>query len=571
MSRNKRIPLKTTRWVCALVASIVTCGFVPVCAAEGHATATATDGAGRVNATEGGGMVNVPDGPAPRPKLVVGIFVEGLTADYVDLLRSNFGEQGFKRILDKGVSIRNVDYGPGIDATAATAMLVSGAAPAVNGVPSATVWDVTTRREYPVLLDGALAGSYSESQLTPAPLLVSTLSDEVRISDGGLGQVHAIAADPQIAILLAGHAGNSGFWISDSNGKWVSSTTYRETPVPVSRRNVGLTLASRLDTMAWEPLISLDRYPDLPAYKKLYPFRHTFPSRQLDRFKWFKSTPMANREIAATAADYITTLGLGTRDVTDMVSVGLDVTPYLHGREADNRIEAMDAVLRLDRDIATIIDAVERGPGMERTLLFVAGTPAPSGGKRDEEKWGIPTGEFSPRKAVSLLNMYLMAIHGNGEWVSGYHNGFFYLNRQLIKDRGLSDAELRRESAEFLARMAGVSDVYTLDDILARRAGDNPTALHRNISPNHAGDLMVMVNPGWEVTDGNNDETTADRPQAQLPVVRWQATTSPVYILSPTLSSTEIVSETDARAIAPTLARILRIRSPNAANVKPVI
>ena len=534
-----------TRIVCALVASMVSIAAVG-----------ARPGA---------------KAPASRPTLVVGIFVEGLTAEYVDLLRSNFTEGGFERLISDGVTLRNVDYGPGMDATAATAVIVSGAAPVVNGVPSAKAWDITTRREYPILLDPKLAGSYSEQQLTPAPLLVSTLSDEIRISDGGLGQVHSIAPDPQIALLLAGHAGNSSFWISDVNGKWTTSTHFRETPTPIARRNVGLTLASRLDTMAWEPSIPLDRYPDLPEYKKLYPFRHTFPSRDTDRFKIFKTSAISNREVATTAAEYISTLSLGNRGVTDMHSNGVNVSPYQYGREADNRIETMDALLRLDRDIASIVKAVENGPGMANTLLFVAGTPAPSGGKRDEERWGIPSGEFSPRKAVSLLNMYLMALHGNGEWVSGYHNGFFYLNRSLIKERGMNDADLRREGAEFLARMSGVSDVYTLDDIIARRAGDDPTALHRNISANHAGDLLVMVNPGWEVTDGEEYESvkTAEE-RAQLPVVRWQATTSPVYILSPGLDASEIIERIDARAIAPTLARILRIRSPNAASAAPI-
>lgn len=140
---------------------------------------------------------------------------------------------------------------------------------------------------------------------------------------------------------------------------------------------MGLTLASRLDTMAWEPSISLDRYPNLPEYKKLYPFRHTFPSRDTDRFKIFKTSAISNREVATTAAEYISTLSLGKRGVTDMLSIGVNVSPYLYGREADNRIETMDALLRLDRDIASIVKAVENGPGMANTLLFVAGTPAP--------------------------------------------------------------------------------------------------------------------------------------------------------------------------------------------------
>lgn len=536
--------LMTSRIACAMVASMVTIGIAA-------ASTRAKD-------------------PSPRPTLVVGIFVEGLTADYVNLLRSNFGPDGFNRLIVDGVTIENIDYGPGIDATAATAMLVSGAAPAVNGIPSARVWDTTKRIDYPVLLDAESIGSFTEQAMTPAPLLVSTLADEVRISDGGLGVVHAIAADPQVAILLGGHAGNSSFWISDITGKWTTSRHYRETPSPIARRNVGFNLPVRIDTMAWEPALELSLYPDLPEYKKLYPFRHTFPSRQADRFKIFKTSAPANREIAATAVDYISTLSLGKRGVTDMLSLGFNVCPYLYGRDADNRIETMDAYVRLDADIAGIIRAIEKGPGMDKTLFFVAGTPAPAGGKRDEEKWNIPSGQFSPRKAVSLLNMYLMAIHGNGEWVSGYHNGYFYLNRQLLKERGIKDSDMRREAADFLARMSGVSDVYTLDDILARRAGDTPSALRRNISATHAGDLLVMVNPGWEISD-EIDGQTVNLEQSSLPVVRWQATTSPIYIMAPSLSAGEITERVDARAIAPTIARQLRIRSPNAASVSPLL
>lgn len=513
----------------------------------------------------------MPAPPKARPTLVVGIFVEGLNADYVDLLRSNMTNDGFNRLISEGLTLRNVGFGPGIDATAATAMLVTGASPAVNGIPSEQVWDPVTRREHPVLLSPELAGSYTEQQLTPEPLLVSTLADELRISDGGLGQVHVVSADPQTAILLAGHAANSAYWLDTSNGRWTTTRYYRDTPSPISRRNVGITLAHRIDTMAWEPLIALDRYPDLPSYKKLYPFRHTFPARETDRYKHFGQSPLATSELTSIAADYISTLSLGKRGVTDMVALTADVTPWLYGREADNRIETMDAYLRLDRDIARLVQAIDNGPGMANTLLLVAGTPAPSGSKRDEERWHIPSGQFSPRKAISLLNMYLIAIHGNGEWVRGYHNRFFYLNSDLIKERGVDLDLIRRQSAELLAKMSGVSEVYTIDDILSRRAGDDPAALQRNITPGFAGDVLISVNPGWEISDSAEGVEAETASQARQPVVRWQSTSSPVYIIAPSVSrATELVEPVDARAVAPTVARILRIRSPNAASLPPV-
>ncbi len=76
--------------------------------------------------------------------------------------------------------------------------------------------------------------------------------------------------------------------------------------------------------------------------------------------------------------------------------------------------------------------------------------------------------------------MYLIALHGNGDWVTGYFNRNFYLNQRLIKENRLDASDVRAEAAEFLARMSGVSGVYTIDDIIASRAGDNANELKRN-------------------------------------------------------------------------------------------
>ena len=50
-------------------------------------------------------------GTPVRPQLVVGIVVEGLEQDYVDLLRESFGQGGFNRLLSRGVVIPALAYG----------------------------------------------------------------------------------------------------------------------------------------------------------------------------------------------------------------------------------------------------------------------------------------------------------------------------------------------------------------------------------------------------------------------------------------------------------------------------
>ena len=495
-----------------------------------------------------------------RPSLVVGIVVEGLSMDYIDLLRPQMVDGGLRRLLEDGVAITNLDYGTALDGAAATATLFTGASPSVTGIGASTVYDATSRRAQSVLTDPAVIGNFTNETLSPSALKASTLADELRIDAGGLGYVYAIASEPEQAIILAGHAGNSGFWVNDATGKWATTTHYKDLPQAAQTRNRLQANEFRLDTMQWTPVIPVADLPDLPAYKKLYPFRHAFPRTMAHRYKEYKKSPMVNADITSMAADYLTSFSLGKREYTDMLNLGYTLQPYAYGREADVRPETMDAYLRLDRDLKRLFTIIEeKGPGMDHTMVFLAGTPVTNRTRRDDEKWGTPFGEFSSRKAVSLLNMYLMAIYGNGEWVSGYHNGQLYLNRQLAKDRNKDLDEIRSESARFLTRMSGVTNAWTINDVIDRRATDNPEATRRNTVVDTAGDVFVAIAPGWQEVD---DDSDTDTPQTTL---RAATTVAPAFILAPGIRKQTIDTPTDARVLAPTVAGILRIRSPNGA------
>ncbi len=508
---------------------------------------------------------STPQEPRKRPALVVGIVVEGLSMDYIDLLRHRFTEGGFRRLLENGVTVSDLDFGTPLDGAAATAMLFTGASPAVNGIGASAVYDPEARRVNPVLLDPETIGNFTDETLSPKGLAASTIADELRIDGGGLGYVYSIAPDAVEAIILAGHTANSAFWINDATGKWATTTFYKDLPTPAQNLNHREPNEYRLDTLQWTPLLPLDRLPDLPTYKKLYPFRHTFPRASATRYKAYKNSPAVNTDITRLAADYINILALGKRESTDMLNLGYTLQPFIYGREADNRAETMDAYLRLDRDLGRLFDAIEqKGPGMDRTLVFLAGTPLTNRSRRDDEKWNIPFGEFSSRKAVSLLNMYLMAIHGNGEWVSGYHDGQLFLNHKLIKERNKDLTAMRDESARFLTRMSGVTNAWTVDDVIDRRATDNPDAMRRNTVVATAGDVFVTIAPGWQEVD---DDSDTDTPRT---TVRAASATAPAFILIPGESARTIAAPTDARALAPSVAGILRIRSPNGAALPPV-
>ena len=496
--------------------------------------------------------------PPKKPQLVVGVVVEGLQAEYLNLLDQYFCDGGFKRLMRDGAVIENVEYGPGIDAAAATAMIYTGAAPAINGVSGTTVYDAVRQVSYPVMLDPSKIGNYTNETYSPGAILVSTLSDEVRIDNAGTGYVHSIAPEAVQAIIMSGHAGNSAFWINDVNGKWATTTYYKDVPSPISARNFSAPLSAKLDTLEWTPSLPLDRYPDIPDYKRIYPFRHTFAGGDKDRFVKFKQSAPVNREITSIATDYINSMHLGTDGAMDMLNIYYTLAPFPGAKDADHRLELMDSYLKLDQDLQRLLKAIDAATS-NNAVVFVAGTPQSAGNKPDDPKWAIPHGEFSPRRAMSLLNMYLMALHGTGDWVTGYHNGQFYLNKELIKDKGLDLRAIRTDAADFLMRMSGVSDAWTIDDIVGNRVGHRPDMVRRNTNVNHCGDLFIAVNPGWEIVEEQTGGMT------RRSMSRAAGTTAPFIIMAPSVEPSRIDVPADALSIAPTVARVLRIRSPNAA------
>ncbi len=492
-----------------------------------------------------------------RPAMVIGIVVEGLSDDYLELLKPQFVDGGFNRLMKNGVRMTDISFGPGLDPTAATAVIYTGASPMVNGIPAAAVYSPSTNVSSPILLDAKSMGNFTDETYSPKNLKVSTLSDEVRMDSDGDGFVYSIAADPQISIILSGHAANGAYWIYDRTGNWASSIYYRDMPKIISNRNYRTPLRSRLDTMKWEPSIDISLFPLLSKSEKTKSFSHTFPSKQYDRYARFKSTPMANKEVTDIGIDLINAMSLGYDNAMDMLNLAYTVTPH-----EGSRAETIDLYLRLDKDLARLFETAEKVSGAGNTTIFLSGLPSTGQYPTDDVKWRVPTGEYSIKKALSLLDMYLMATHGNADWVTGYNNKQFYLNRKLITDKGLNLANFRTEVADFLARMAGVCNVFTIDDVIAARVGADPQALKRNISVEHSGDVFVEINPGWQIVDDPSLSASKKRHGAE----RMNSNRIPAFILTPSISSHRIDYPVDARAIAPAIARTIRIRAPNAAS-----
>ena len=493
-----------------------------------------------------------------RPKLVVGIVVDQLRTDYLEYLRSMFAQGGFNKLMTDGVYLRNVDFkGANPDIVSATAALYTGATPAKTGVPSAIVFDPSAVRARHVLAD-------SHDSYSPEALRLSTISDEIAVDGLGLGLVYSLSADPGQAVIMAGHAGTSAYWLNENNGRWSTSPYYKETVPLMTGRAARAGIDARIDTMQWKPMLSLDKYPGLPAQKKIYPFRYTFPRSDREVYSRFNASPLANREITDVAIEYLRQLKLGSRSESiDMLNIGYTAAPYKYAKDADIRLELQDSYLRLDKDIDRLLSAIDKYVGLSNTLIYLSSTGYYQENGTDDAKYRIPTGNFSARRAISLLNAYLSAKYGNAQYIAAYHNGHFFLEARTLEAKRLQTDEVAVEAALFLSQMAGVQETYTQKEIISALSGD-AAEIRNSVDIKHAGHIIVDFTPGWTVTDDTSYPETTH-------TVRSAMVATPFFIMGPGLPAQTISDVIDASLLAPTVTSTLRIRSPNGASSRPLL
>lgn len=497
---------------------------------------------------------------AQSPKIVVGIMVDQLRTDYLEQLRPYFGTKGFNRLIKEGVYIPDVDFKNTVsDAPAGTAVIYTGAWPSVNGVPGAKTLDVVNKRNVATL---AADRTKAASDYSPQNLRLSTIADELFIANGNLSRIYSIAGDPQVAVIAAGHAGNSAIYLDEFRGKWTTPMYYGTLVSTVNNRNNTSPLSKKLKTTLWKPLHDSGFYSFGTNWTG-GDFTYGFNGNGTEVYNRFKQSAPFNAETTDVAIDLLKTIKASKASPTSgMLNVAYTLSPVNFDLDSDNRPELIDSYMRLDSELGRLLDAIDRDYGMGNAVIFLSSTGYAKEPSIPELNARIPSGEITLKKAESLLNSYLSASYGNGDYVSLIRDGQLFLDAQLADKKGIDIKKLRTEAKNFLLKMGGVSEVFTIDEILHSN-NSRSEAMALGIDAKNAPDLLIFFTPGWTVTDDNVYPATSS-------VARFTSPATPAFILAPAFEPETITYSVDATAIAPTVATAINIRAPNGAIAKPL-
>ena len=81
--------------------------------------------------------------------------------------------------------------------------------------------------------------------------------------------------------------------------------------------------------------------------------------------------------------------------------------------------------------------------------------------------------------------------------ITTYFHPYVYLNRKVIAEKGLDQAEVERAVAEELTRFDGVALAVSSSALLVGEVPDTPLikSVLRNYNPNRSGDIYVVFEP----------------------------------------------------------------------------
>jgi hypothetical protein len=494
------------------------------------------------------------------PKLVVSIVVDQLRGDYLQYFSSVFGEKGFKRLINKGLFYHQVEFGfPNVGEASAIATIYTGAYPFYHGICTDERFDFEHNKEVSIIADPNYLGNYTSGNYSPLALLCSTLGDELKIATEGNCRVFSIAPNTAGAILSAGKYANAAFWLDDYNGKWATTTYYKDIPGYVDQFNASEAIGNFSDK-TWSQAHS--HYIGFPYSKTGGFFTYKFEKGEKKLYNKIKQTPIINAEITALAEKFLEYAGFGDQDNPDLLMLTYYAGDYKTETNYDAfSYEIQDTYYRLDKELEKLFDIIDRKVGMRHTLIVLTSTGYYDSNTLSSGKYK-PYGSFYPNRCTSLLNMYLTATYGQGNWVEAYYNNQIYLNKKLIEDKQVDRRELIANAAEFVAQFSGVQDVTTLGQWLIDDSGRS-AAFRRGMNKKYSGDLFIELQPGWVVV---NEASAANKPHYE----RNTAILCPLFFLGEYIKEEQVYRKIKATEIAPTLAFILRIRPPNGAKDMPL-
>jgi predicted AlkP superfamily pyrophosphatase or phosphodiesterase len=512
-----------------------------------------------------------------RPKLVVGIVVDQMRWDYLYRYYDRYGAGGFKRLLNEGFTCENamINYLPSFTAVGHTCIF-TGSVPSLAGITGNEWIEQLSGKSMYCTGDSSVrtvGDNGHEGEMSPRNLLVSTITDELRMATNFQSRVVGISLKDRAAILPAGHTANAAFWLSDNSGHFISSTYYMDQlPDWVNQFN-GANPIQKLIARGWNTLYPLGSYDQSDSLNQSYEgkFKNeteaVFPHRIQDVYESsrgsFRSTPFGNSLTLEFAEAAISGYHLGRGKATDFLTINCASTDYVGHMFGPNSVEIEDTYLRLDQDLSKFFAFLDERVGKGQYTVFLTADHGSAHAVGYMNKHNLPAGLWHAQPLLDSLNAILSNQFGVRHLVLSGQNYQVNYDMPAIHSAHLDFESIKKLSIEFLQKQPGIAYAVDVSNIgLAPLPEPVKTMIINGYNLRRSGAVQIILQPGW--FDGYSKTGTTHG--------SWNPYDTHIPLLFmgwgiPRGRTSVPVQMTD---ITPSLAQLLHIQVPNGSIGKPI-
>ena len=286
-------------------------------------------------------------------------------------------------------------------------------------------------------------------------------------------KVVGVSLKDRAAVLMAGPRGDAAYWYESGNGRFITSTYYMKTaPVWLDAINARL-IPDSYAAKSWTKLLSDDSAYRTHAGDDAVPTEGdtketTFPHPLHGEpgsaafYEDFRRTPFADELTLEVALAAMKAHELGSDDTPDVLAIGFSATDVIGHAYGPDSHEIMDQMLRLDRTLKRLFDAVEAKVGPNRALFVLTADHSVMPLVESLQKQG-----FAARRVVpmDLQDAVMAALEkrfpGKKELVAAYLPPDFHLNLDSIAHQGLKRQDVEKVIGDALLATGTVARIYT--------------------------------------------------------------------------------------------------------------
>jgi predicted AlkP superfamily pyrophosphatase or phosphodiesterase len=515
-----------------------------------------------------------------KPKLIVGVVIDQMRAEYLYRFQDNYAENGFKRLLREGFNVKNTHYnyiptatGPGHTS------IYTGTTPVNHGIVSNDWYNRELGRSIYCAEDSTVFlvdhlgvqkdKKFKNFSRSPKNNLTTTITDELKLFTNQRSKVIGVSLKDRGAIFPSGHLANAAYWYNPNNGHFVTSSYYmNKLPQWLIKFNNKKKSDSLLN-QTWKTLLPIEKYihseiDDSSFEKKfkgkqlsIFPYDLKTLRKENGNYKLITHVPQGNTLLTELVKATIKGENLGRNETTDFLTISYSSTDYVGHNFGIRSKELEDTYIRMDREIALLLKDLDTEVGKDNYILFLTADHAVSDNPPFLKSKRLPGNFYNSKKIKENLNIYLSDIFGKDNYIAHIDNTQIYLSeKKIVKEKIL------KASLQFLITIEGMKDVFAPE--LKVHSLDNSiisNVIKNSYNSKESGDILYQMHSGWmEERLFGTTHSTAYTSDTHVPLL-WYGWHIP---------KGETVKPHVITQITPTLSFLLDIPLPNASNREPI-